>query len=108
MTQREFFTEVMNSNVSDELKAYAEEAISKLDARNAKRSATPSKKSIENAPMVKAVGEFLTSEPTLASTIAEHFGISPQKAGTLAKAVEGVQIRKVKVKGKGEQNGYYL
>ena len=38
MTNREFYTAIVNSDLSDEMKAFASEAIEKLDARNAKRS----------------------------------------------------------------------
>ncbi len=108
MTQREFFTAIVNSEVSEELKAFATEAIAKLDARNAKRSSTPSKAQIANEPIVKAIRDILTDEPMLASKIAELCGISVNKASALAKKVDGVQIVDVKVKGKGTQKGYFL
>ena len=108
MTQREFFTEVMNSNVSDELKTFASEAIAKLDARNAKRANTPTKTQKDNEPIVKAIAEVLTDKPMLASEIAKKCGLSVQKAGSLAKKVDNVKITDVKVKGKGTQKGYSL
>ena len=61
MTNREFYTAIVNSNVSDELKAFATDAIAKLDARNAKRSSKPSKKSLENAPIKNSIAEFQSS-----------------------------------------------
>ena len=108
MTQREFFTAIVNSDLNDELKAFATESIAKLDARNAKRASTPSKTQKENEPIVKAIASVLTDEPMLASKIAELCEISVHKASALVKKVEGVQSVDVKVKGKGTQKGYYL
>lgn len=108
MTNREFYTAVIASVDNDELKAFATEAIAKLDERNAKRASKPSAKQKENEPIVKAISEVLTSEPMLASKIAELCEISTQKASALVKKVEGVQSVDVKVKGKGTQKGYFL
>lgn len=108
MTQREFYTAVIADTQNEELKAFATESIAKLDARNAKRASTPSAKQKENEPIVKAISEVLTSEPMLASKIAELCGISTAKASALAKKVEGVSVTDVKVKGKGTQKGYFF
>ena len=108
MTNREFFTAIVNSEVSDELKAFATESIAKLDARNAKRSEKPSKKSLENAPLIAKIAEFLTSEPKLASEIAKELEISTQKASALLRQIDGVSVCDVKVKGKGTQKGYFF
>ena len=108
MTQREFYTAIVNSDLSDELKTFATEAIAKLDARNAKRASTPSKKSLENAPYIEKIKGLLTSQPMLASEIATALEISTQKASALVKQVEGVSVTDVKVPKKGMQKGYYL
>ena len=108
MTQREFFTAIVNSDLNDELKTFATESIAKLDARNAKRSSSPSKVQIANEPIIKAIGELLTDEPMLASDIAESLGISTSKASALVKKVEGVKVSEVKVKGKGIRKAYSL
>lgn len=108
MTNREFFTAIVNSDLSDELKAFATEAIAKLDARNAKRAFRPSKTQRENAPLIEKIGSLLTSEPKLASELAKEMKISTQKASALIKKVEGVSVCDVKVKGKGTQKGYYF
>ena len=105
MTQREFFTAIVNSDLNDELKAFATESIEKLDIRNAKRSERETKTQKENKPIIASV---LTSEPMLASEIASACEISTQKASALAKKVEGVSVCDVKVKGKGTQKGYFL
>ena len=108
MTNREFYTAVIADTQNEELKAFATEAIAKLDERNAKRASKPSAKQKENEPIVKAISEVLTSEPMLASKIAELCEISTQKASALVKKVEGVQSVDVKVKGKGTQKDYFL
>jgi len=108
MTQRDFYNAVIATVDNDELKAFAEGAIAKLDERNAKRASKPSKTQIANEPIVKAIASVLTDEPMLASKIAELCEISTQKASALVKKVEGVQSVDVKVKGKGTQKGYFL
>ena len=108
MTQRDFYNAVIATVDNDELKAFATDAIAKLDERNAKRASKPSAKQKENEPIVKAISEVLTSEPMLASKIAELCEISTQKASALVKKVEGVQSTDIKVKGKGTQKGYFL
>ena len=108
MTQRDFYTAVINANLSEDMSTFASEAIAKLDARNAKRASTKSKTQIANEPIIEAISKVLTDEPMLASKIAELCEISTQKASALVKKVEGVQSVDVKVKGKGTQKGYFL
>ena len=108
MTKREFLNAVIAETTNADLAQFAVEELEKLDVRNAKRAERPSKTQIANEPIVKAIAEVLTSEPMLASAIAEKCGISTQKASALVKKVEGVNVTDVKVKGKGTQKGYYL
>ena len=108
MTNREFYTVIVNSDLNDEMKAFATDAIAKLDARNAKRANTPSKTQKENAPLIEKIASLLTSEPKLASELAKEMKISTQKASALVKKVEGVSVCDVKVKGKGTQKGYFF
>ena len=76
MTNREFYTAIVNSDLNDEMKAFATDAIAKLDARNAKRASTPSKTQKENAPLIEKIASLLTSEPKLASELAKEMEIS--------------------------------
>ena len=108
MTQREFFNAVIESNVSDELKAFATDAIAKLDARNAKRSATPSKSQIANEAVKAEIAKVLTEEPQTASEIAQKCEISTQKASSLLSRMSDLKVTEVKVKGKGKVKGYSL
>lgn len=108
MTNREFYNAVIANAITEEVISHASDALVKLDERNAKRASKPSKTQIANEPIVKAISEVLTSEPMLASKIAELCEISTQKASALVKKVDGVQSVDVKVKGKGTQKGYFL
>ena len=111
MTQREFFTAIVNANVSDELTTFATESIAKLDARNAKRAEKPSKKSIENEPIKAAIVEFLAEGSHLASEIASGCDISTSKASALCRQLVAsgtLTVADVKVKGKGTQKSYSL
>jgi len=51
MTGREFFEKVIEENISSDVTEYAEKQVALLDARNAKRASTPSKKAVENVPI---------------------------------------------------------
>ncbi len=108
MTNREFFNAIIESNVSDELKAFATDAIAKLDARNAKRSATPSKSQIANEAVKAKIATVLTDEPQVASEIAQKCEISTQKASSLLSRMPDLKVTEIKVKGKGKVKGYSL
>ena len=108
MTNREFFTAIVNGTLTEDVVAKAHEEIEKLDARNAKRANTLSKTQKDNLPLIEKIASLLTSEPKLASELAKEMEISTQKASALVKKVEGVSVCDVKVKGKGTQKGYYF
>ena len=111
MTNREFYTAIVNGEMNDEIVAKATEEIAKLDARNAKRSATPSKKSLENEQKKKKIVEFLASGSHLASEIASGCEISTSKASALCRQLVesgSLTVCDVKVKGKGTQKSYSL
>lgn len=111
MTNREFLTAIANmENISEELKAEATARIEKLDATNEARKNKPSKKAIENAPVMEQIAnEILTSEAQTASAVAEAAGISVQKANALLRALvaEGrATVTEVKVPKRGVQKAY--
>ena len=111
MTNREFLTAIANmENISEELKAEATARIEKLDATNEARKNKPSKKAIENAPVMEQIAnEILTSEAQTASTVAEAAGISVQKANALLRALvaEGrAEATEVKIPKRGIQKAY--
>ena len=111
MTNREFFTMVANGTLTEDVIVKANEEIAKLDARNAKRASTPSKKSLENEPIKASIREFLASGSHLASEIASGCEISVSKASALCRQMVGdglLNVEDVKVKGKGTQKSYSL
>lgn len=114
MTKREFLNAVMAlENIDAELKLFAEQEVEKMNARNAKRASTPSKKSVENEPIKAQIVEFLENheEKQIASNIANEIGISTQKCSALCRQLvnDGTLIsEEVKVKGKGKVKGYAL
>jgi len=108
MTNREFFTAIVNGTLNEEVIAHAQSSIEKLDTRNASRKDKPSKKSLENEPIKEAIKSLLTEDPMTASEIAEKVEISTQKASALLRQIEGLTVTEVKVKGKGKVKGYSL
>jgi hypothetical protein len=117
MTARIFYQSVIEL-LSDNDKAadvveYAEGAITKLDAINAKRKEKTDKKSLEkaaeNAPLLDTLVANLTAEPQTASDMMGLIGQNVQKTSTLLRqlvAAERASVQDVKVKGKGTQKGY--
>ena len=112
MTNREFLTAIANSeNLSAELVEHATNEIAKMDAANEKRKNKPSKTAVENAPIVEALINALTSDPQTASDLAVAVGISTQKASRLLRQIvaSGVAVSTdIKVPKKGTCKGYSL
>lgn len=109
MTRRDFFKAIMEcEGIDNELKLFAEKEITKMDERNAKRKANPSKKSVENEPIKEAIRATLTDEPKTASEIAKAVEISVQKASALLRQIDGLTVTEIKVKGKGKVKGYAI
>ena len=115
MTNREFYTAIVNGTINEDVIAHASSAIEKLDERNAKRASKPSKRSLENEPIKARIAEYLgrTDEHDFAtaSEIATELGISTQKASALCRQMVGdgvLAVEDVKVKGKGTQKSYSL
>lgn len=113
MTNREFFTAIAsNTALSDELVKFANEAIAKLDKRNASRSSKPSKTAIANEPIKASIMEYVTAHANaLASDIAVACEISTQKASALCVQMvkdEVLTVCEVKVPKKGKVKAYSL
>lgn len=113
MTRREFFNAVAEGHITDEHKLFAEKEIVKMDERNAKRKAQPSKKSVENEPIKEKIVEFVSGceGSVIASEIANAVEISTQKASALCRQLVEIgtlKVEEVKVKGKGKVKGYSL
>lgn len=87
MTKREFLTAIATMETVDaEIKEFAEKEIHALDARNAKRLTTPTKKQIENEELKnKILDMFKGQEEVIARTIAEKMEITTSKASALCR-----------------------
>ena len=120
MTNREFYNAIaMNETLSDEIRAFATEAIGKLDITNEKRKAASAVKAAEKqelkAPVRNALFAALSDEPKtateLVAAIASDFEVKTASVPSLMKPfVDNGSVLKVdvKVKGKGTQRGYVL
>ena len=81
MTKREVMNAIVNGEMNEEVKAWAEHEIEKMDAANEKRRNTLSKKAKENQPLIdRIVEEILGDEPKTASDVAAVLEVSVQKA----------------------------
>lgn len=96
MTKREFFEsviryacdgeDVINNVNANDLIAFAQKEIDKLDAQNIKRKEKPTKAQVENAELVqKMVEMFAGQSKVLAHDIAEKMDITTSKATALCK-----------------------
>ena len=113
MTNREFLTAIANGTINDEVIAHATASIEKLDAANLARKNKPSKKALENAPIIEQiVSEVLTVDtPMTAGQVAEAVGISTQKASALLRSIVAAgnaTVTDVKVPNKGTVKAYSL
>ena len=111
MTNREFYTAIAQGAMNDELIAFAQEAIVKMDERNAKRSSKPSKTAVENEPIKAQIVEFITkrNEFCIAGAIAEALELSTQKASALCRQLvaDGKLVEKeVKIPKQGKRKAY--
>ena len=110
MTNREFYTAIMNGTMTDEVKSHAAEAITKLDERNQKRSSKPSKTQLENEPVKTAIIDYLTVHGgAVAADIAAEVDITTQKASALCRQlVESgrLTVEEVKIPKKGKCKKY--
>ena len=111
MTNREFYTNIANGTITEAEKEFALAAIAKMDETNEKRKNKPSKTALENAPIIEALTNALTSDPQTAADLASVVGISTQKASSLLRQIvtAGVAVSTdIKVPKKGTCKGYSL
>ena len=91
MTNREFYTAIVNANLSDELNEFAQAALEKIDARNERakvaRVSKPTKAQIANAPLREKLIEMLGEGQLTASSAAPQLGISVQKCSAILRGI---------------------
>ena len=111
MTFREFYTAVINGKITANEIDFAGTQLAKLDERNEKRKATPSKTAIANEPLRAAIIEMLTDGGRFANQVAEVLSVSTQKASSLLVQLEKdgiIESVEVKVPKKGKSKFYTL
>jgi predicted HTH transcriptional regulator len=113
MTKREFYEAIAkNETLVQEVRDFAEAAITKLDETNEKRRNAVSKKAAENQPLLEQiVNDILGNEPVTASEVAVALEISTQKASYLLRALveQGkASAQDIKVPKKGKVKGYTI
>ena len=121
MTNREFFVSVSKGIVGEDEVAHALEQIAKLDAANAKRAETQSKKSKENEPIKQAIYNLLIAKggmtsPDIATALNEQGitntdgePISTSKASSMCRQMveDGrLSVEEIKVPKKGKMKQY--
>lgn len=118
MTKREFLNAIATGEMTEEVIAFANEEIEKMDAANAKRREKNAERKAQNDEFVDLFVSFLNDEPKTASDIMALMGeverpdgkaVNVQWVSSLGrKAVEAERAAKVDVKvtGKGTQKGY--
>jgi signal transduction histidine kinase len=84
-TSRNFYTDVMNGNITEQVKEYARESIKKMDEKNANRSSTMTASQKANAQTKSEILAYMVpDEIYTAKGIAEKFAMSStQRASTL-------------------------
>lgn len=88
MTNREFYTKIVESNYDAELTEFAQNALTKMDTAAANRKAKPSKTQIENAPLMDQIEKLLTSTPTTCADLASFTdGLTTAKVSALCQAL---------------------
>ena len=109
MTNREFYTNIINGVIGENEIAFATAEIGKLDARNDKRRNTLTKEQIANEGIKAKILEFIGDSTKIASEIAKGIGESTNKVSALAMqlvASDKLIKTEVAIKGKGKVNGY--
>jgi predicted HTH transcriptional regulator len=115
MTNREFYTNIANGNVTEAEKEFALAAIAKMDETNEKRknkvSPKEAEKQAEMAALRESIFAVITNDPQTEADIAAQVGVTGAKArAQLRKLVaEGkVVSADIKVPKKGTCKGYSL
>ena len=110
MTNRDFYTAVMNGDTSETIKAFAKSELAKMDERNEKRRNTQSKTQKENEPIKQAILDFLSNGANVASEIGKAIGQSTSKVSSLCTQLKSEgKITSTEVKsGKSKVQQYAL
>ena len=112
MTNREFFTNISNGIINDEVIAHAKAAIAKMDTANANRKSTPSKTAIANEPIKASIVALLTEKGAMvASAIGAELELSTSKVSALCRQLveaKVLSVEDVKIPKKGTVKQYSI
>lgn len=112
MTNKEFYTNVINANLTEEMTAFAEAAIAKMEASAEKKRSTPSKAALENEELAAALAEKMEAGKTYTAAELAELGelANSSKATAVAKVLVAKELATVEeIKGpKGKCKGYTL
>ena len=112
MTNREFYTNISNGIVNDEVIAHAKAAIAKMDTANANRKSKPSKTSVANEPIKASIVALLTEKGAMvASVIGAELGQSTSKVSALCRQLveaKALSVEDVKIPKKGTVKQYSI
>ena len=94
MTNREFFETIINGTINDEIIAKANDLLSSLDAKNAKRRDTVTKDKAEVIARREAVLQYLQSHDGIHTRdeIAEAVGISANQVTSACNALVSAEM----------------
>lgn len=112
MTNREFYSAVVEGNISPEVQEHAGMLLAKMDEQNAKRKSVMTKKQQENKAVKQEIVRYLQqhSEGAVAAEIGEGLEISTQKALALCRQLvseEKIRSEEVAVPKVGIRKKYY-
>ena len=112
MTNRDFYTAVINANVSAELTDFAKSAIEKLDHKNENRKAKGTPTQRANTELKTQILDFMyenVNRVYTAKELADNFGVVTQKISPLMKQIADtgtIDIFEVKDSKKNKVKGY--
>lgn len=95
MTNRDFFKAVINANINDDLTAFAQSAIEKLDKKNNDRKTKLSPNQKANEDIKAEILNLLATAPQSAKTIVDNIGYNTQKISALCTQLINANLIKV-------------
>ena len=110
-TQRNFLTDVINGNITEQVTAYAAERLTKLDEKNEKRKEQTSANQLKNIQLGEDIVAFVTENGAqTTSEIAKHFEVSTQKVAPITNALakDGRLTETTKVVGKKKYKAFMV
>lgn len=110
---RDILNAISNGTIDDEIKTWAKGQLKKMDERNAKRTSTPSKAQLANAPLKEAIFKYLVENDGkyTEAELGKVIDTTHNKAGALVRQLvkEGkVSAEEIKVPKVGKRKAYFV